>query len=184
MTRQVAGWTKRYADARTDDVPAVDEIAAWLAAHLANERGASLIHNDYKFDNLVLDPADWSRIIGVLDWEMATIGDPLMDLGTALSYWTQADDAPELQGFRFGPTTLPGMPTRRELAARSFAESARPPEDLRFYYVFALFKNIGVAQQIYFRWKQGLTQDPRFAVFLDGVRALAGQASRAIESGL
>src|SRR5262249_22272024 len=142
-----------------------------------------LIHNDFKFDNLVLDAGDWTRVVGVLDWEMSTIGDPLMDLGTALSYWTQADDPEELQQFRFGPTTVPGMPSRRELAARYFALADRAVEDLRFHYVFALFKNVGVAQQIYARWKAGLTRDERFAGFLDGVKALARHAARAIDAG-
>jgi aminoglycoside phosphotransferase (APT) family kinase protein len=184
VARQVSGWTKRWHDARTDEIPDAERVSEWLAANLPGESGAALIHNDFKFDNLILDEGDWTRVVGVLDWEMATIGDPLMDLGTALSYWTQADDPEELQAFRFGPTTVPGMPIRRELAARYFALSGRPVEDLTFYYVFALFKNVGVAQQIYYRWKAGLTKDDRFAGFLDGVKALAHYAARAIERGM
>src|SRR5689334_19944128 len=116
--RQVQGWTARYARARTDDIPEIAQAAGWLAEHIPAESGAALLHNDYKYDNLVLDPVDLSRIRAVLDWEMATIGDPLMDLGTTLGYWVQADDPPELQAMRFGPTTLPGNLIRAELVQR------------------------------------------------------------------
>ena len=90
VERQVTGWTKRYHDARTDDVPDLERTIAWLAENRpAESAGATLIHNDFKFDNLVLDPDDLTQIVAVLDWEMATIGDPLMDLGTTLAYWTE-----------------------------------------------------------------------------------------------
>ena len=178
VERQVGGWSKRYQDARTDDVADMESVAAWLDAHRPASPAPALIHNDFKYDNLVLDPQDPTRILGVLDWEMSTIGDPLMDLGTALCYWVQADDAPELQAVRFGPTVLPGTPTRRELAERYAEKSGRPIDHLRFYYAFGLFKTAVVAQQIYFRFRQGLTADPRFAAFIHGVRALAAQAAR------
>src|SRR6185503_8810640 len=92
VERQVTGWTKRWHDSKTDDVPHVDQIAAWLAARIPAESGAAIIHNDYKYDNIVLDAGDPTRIVGVLDWEMATLGDPLMDLGTAFGYWVEAGD--------------------------------------------------------------------------------------------
>jgi aminoglycoside phosphotransferase (APT) family kinase protein len=178
VERQVGGWSKRYQDARTDDVRDLESVGAWLATQRPPSPAPTLIHNDFKYDNLVLDPHDPTRILGVLDWEMSTIGDPLMDLGTALCYWVQADDAPDLQAVRFGPTVLPGTPTRRELAERYAAKSGRPLDHLRFYYAFGLFKTAVVAQQIYFRFRQGLTADPRFAAFIHGVRALAAQAAR------
>ena len=118
VERQVSGWSRRYRDAQTDDVPGLDRAADWLAANRPAESGAALIHNDYKFDNLVLDPDDPGRIVAVLDWEMATIGDPLMDLGTTLGYWIEPTDPVPLRRFLAGPTALPGSLTRRELGLR------------------------------------------------------------------
>jgi aminoglycoside phosphotransferase (APT) family kinase protein len=184
VERQVTGWTKRYQDARTDDLPEMETVAAWLDAHRPASPAPSLIHNDFKYDNLVLDAEDPTRIVGVLDWEMSTIGDPLMDLGTALCYWVQADDAPDLQAVRFGATSLPGTPTRRELAERYAQKSGRSLEHLPFYYAFGLFKTAVVAQQIYYRFDQGLTKDARFASMIHGVRALSAQAARVIFGGL
>ena len=183
VERQVRGWTERYAGSRTDDLPVVDRVAGWLAAHLPPSPPPALIHNDYKYDNLVLDPADLARIVGVLDWEMATIGDPLMDLGTSLAYWVEAGDPAGMIAMRFGPTTLPGMMTRAELAARYRERTGRPLDHIVFYYAFGLFKTAVVAQQIYWRWKQGLTSDPRFEPFLLAVSALCDQASAAIDRG-
>jgi aminoglycoside phosphotransferase (APT) family kinase protein len=174
----VTGWTKRYQDARTDDLPDMETAAAWLSAHRPASPAPSLIHNDFKYDNLVLDAQDPTRIVGVLDWEMSTLGDPLMDLGTALCYWVQADDPPDLLAVRFGATTLPGTPTRHELAGRYAEASGRSLEHLSFYYAFGLFKTAVVAQQIYYRFRQGLTADARFASMIHGVRALSAQAAR------
>jgi aminoglycoside phosphotransferase (APT) family kinase protein len=186
IERQVAGWTKRYRDAKTDDVPEVEYVASWLAERTADaerEAGgairAAIIHNDYKFDNLVLDPDRVTQIRGVLDWEMSTLGDPLMDLGTALSYWVEAGDPPAMQALAFGPTMLPGALTRRELAARYFEKSGLSPRDVRFFVAFAHFKNVGVIQQIYYRYKQGLTKDERFASFGMLVALLAQRAKEA-----
>jgi aminoglycoside phosphotransferase (APT) family kinase protein len=183
VARQVSGWSKRYADARTDDIPEMEMLAGWLGAHLPKESGAALIHNDYKYDNLVLDPDEPTRIVGVLDWEMSTLGDPLMDLGTALGYWVEAGDPPELQSVRMCATTLPGSLTRRELAERYGRASGRDVSDLVFYYAFALFKIAGVAQQIYARFRAGLTHDERFAKFIDSVRCMSRTAARAVEKG-
>ncbi|MCA9656818.1 MAG: phosphotransferase, partial [Myxococcales bacterium] len=138
----------------------------------------TLIHNDFKYDNLVLDPDDLTRVRGILDWEMATQGDPLMDLGTALCYWMEAGDPPELQSFSFGPTAIPGSFTRRELAEAYATATGRSLEHVVFYYCFGLFKTAVVAQQIYFRFAKGLTKDPRFAMFIYAVRGLATQADR------
>jgi aminoglycoside phosphotransferase (APT) family kinase protein len=186
VVRQVTGWTKRWHDSKTDDVPDIDRIAAWLAERMdavSAKSSAALIHNDWKFDNLVLDPSDPTKIIGVLDWEMSTIGDPLMDLGTALSYWVQADDQDELKMFAFGPTYLPGSMTREELAARYQEKTGRDTREILFHFCFALFKLAVVAQQIYYRYKQGLTKDERFAMMIVGVRLLGAQAVRAAERG-
>jgi aminoglycoside phosphotransferase (APT) family kinase protein len=181
VRRQIEGWTQRYSNARTDDLPDIERVAAWLAEHMPPDAGAALIHNDYKYDNLVLAPDDISRIIGVLDWEMATIGDPLMDLGTSLGYWVDPNDPPELQALRFGLTTLPGNLNRRELAEHYAQLSGRDVSDILFYYVYALFKIAIIVQQIYARYKAGLTQDKRFARLGDAVRVLGQAAMLAID---
>jgi aminoglycoside phosphotransferase (APT) family kinase protein len=181
VRRQVEGWSKRYLDAQTDDIPDVQAAAAWLAARLPTSPAPTLIHNDYKFDNVVLDPAEPTRVVGVLDWEMSTIGDPLMDLGTALSYWVEAGDPPDVQALRFGPTTSPGAPSRRELAERYAARTGRDLAALPFYQAFALFKNAVVLQQIYYRYKHGFTKDERFAPLIMAVRVLARESLGAAE---
>jgi aminoglycoside phosphotransferase (APT) family kinase protein len=181
IERQVTGWTKRYADSQTDDIPAVTESGAWLAAHLPVEGPPSLIHNDYKFDNVIFDPS-LDQVTGVLDWEMATIGDPMMDLGTSLSYWAQADDPPSYDQ-PFGPTSTPGMLTRAEFARHYFERSGRTPVDPLFYYAFGLFKTAVVLQQIYYRWHKGLTTDARFGALIHGVRMLSERAQKALERG-
>ena len=182
VERQVKGWTERYHGSRTDDVPVVLEVAAWLDAHRPADGAPSLIHNDFKFDNVIFDD-ELAQITGVLDWEMATIGDPLMDLGTSLSYWVEPDDPPLVVALRFGLTHVPGMPTRREVAARYGERSGRDLGAIVFYYAFGLFKTAVVAQQIYYRFAKGLTSDPRFAALLQGVRILCEQAHATIERG-
>jgi aminoglycoside phosphotransferase (APT) family kinase protein len=181
--RQVEGWSGRWRKSRTDDVPDLDRAAAWLSGNLPSETGAALIHNDYKYDNLVLHPQDLDRIVAVLDWEMATIGDPLMDLGTSLGYWMDPDDVPELRLLPGGPTTLPGNLSRGEVVERYAARSGRDVSGILFYYVYGLFKIATIAQQIYFRYRQGLTHDERFANLIGAVRILGRTASRAMETG-
>jgi aminoglycoside phosphotransferase (APT) family kinase protein len=183
VARQVKGWTERYFRARTDDVPEVEEAAAWAARHMPPGSGAALVHNDYKYDNLVLDPADLSRIVAVLDWEMATIGDPLMDLGTTLGYWVDPDDPEEMRALPFGPTALAGNLGRVELVERYAERTGRDVGSILFHYVFALFKIAVIAQQIYKRFRDGFSTDPRFGALILGVRILGSQAARAIERG-
>jgi aminoglycoside phosphotransferase (APT) family kinase protein len=180
VQRQVEGWTKRYQGSQTDEIPVVDQVAQWLDDNRPPESGAALIHNDFKFDNVVLDAADPTRIIGVLDWEMSTIGDPLMDLGTFISYWVEKTDEPIMQFFRGGPSDAEGALTRKELVERYSVRTGREVKNPHFYYAFGLFKTAVVIQQIYYRYKQGLTKDERFAVFGHGVVALCEQAARAI----
>lgn len=182
IERQVKGWTDRYTASQTDDIPDITQVAAWLDANKPPEGPPSLIHNDYKFDNVIFDPS-LERITGVLDWEMTTIGDPLMDLGTSISYWVHADDPQIFQMPIFGVTMKPGMFRRAEFAARYFERAGRPAQDVVFYYVFGLFKTAVVLQQIYYRFAKGLTQDPRFAPFILVVRALGDQAKRALDRG-
>ncbi|MDX1632920.1 MAG: phosphotransferase family protein [Thermoanaerobaculia bacterium] len=181
VRRQIEGWAGRYRRARTDEIPAMEEVARWLEERMPAERGVSLIHNDYKYDNLVLDPGDWSRIRAVLDWEMATVGDPWMDLGCALGYWVEPGDPEPLQGLNLSPTTLPGNPSRRELVERYVERVGENPGPIVFYVVYGLFRLAVIIQQIYARYVQGHTEDPRFARLIDGVKACAWAADRAIE---
>jgi aminoglycoside phosphotransferase (APT) family kinase protein len=176
VRRQVEGWTERYRRAATDDLPEVEAAAAWLAGHLPADGAAALIHNDFKYDNVVLDAADWTRVRAVLDWEMATLGDPLMDLGTSLAYWVDPDDPPAMQALRLSPTTLPGNPDRRSVAAKYAAASGAALDGIVFYYVFGLFKVAVIVQQIYRRYRDARTQDLRFAT-LDQAVAMCGKAA-------
>jgi aminoglycoside phosphotransferase (APT) family kinase protein len=182
IERQVTGWSKRYLDSQTDDIPAINEAAAWLQTHMPVEVAPSLIHNDFKFDNVIFDPG-LDRITGVLDWEMATVGDPLMDLGTSLSYWVEAGDPQTFYQLPFGPTAKPGMMTRQQFADRYLERSGRSAENLVFYYAFGLWKTAVVLQQIYYRWAKGKTTDARFGQLIFGVRILSEQARTAIHRG-
>ncbi len=182
VERQVRGWAERYARARTDDVPTVDQLGAWLGKNRPADSGATLVHNDFKYDNVILAP-DLSRVIAVLDWEMATIGDPLMDLGTALGYWIEPSDPPVFQATVFGPTNRPGNLTRLELVERWSKATGRNASNVLFYYAFALYKLAVVAQQLYKRYVDGLSKDPRFSVMLAGVQALTMAALMAVEKG-
>jgi aminoglycoside phosphotransferase (APT) family kinase protein len=182
VQRQVTGWAERYQKAKTDDLPELERASQWLIDHAPPNAASALIHNDYKYDNLILDAADMAQIRAVLDWEMATLGDPLMDLGSTLAYWVDPDDPPEarIMSTQGSLTTLPGNPTRVELAQRYATASGRDLGDLVFYYTFGLFKNAVIAQQIYYRYKQGLTHDERFAVFLPFIQMLGVTAAKVI----
>jgi aminoglycoside phosphotransferase (APT) family kinase protein len=183
VARQVNGWIKRYAEAKTDEVPVLDRVSRWLSDNVPSDAGAALIHNDYKYDNLILDPADLTRIVAVLDWEMATVGDPLMDLGSTLGYWVEATDPEALQRVATGPTYLPGSLTRQALCARYQEKTGRPLGNVLFYYCYGLFKLAGIIQQIYVRYVRGQTRDPRFARLNEWVAVLAHQADRSLEAG-
>lgn len=183
VSRQVTGWINRYTNAQTEPLPAMDRIAEWLTAHMPTASHAALIHNDYKYDNLVLDPEDLTRIVAVLDWEMATVGDPLMDMGTTLGYWVEAGDPASMHVNAVGPTALPGSLTRQELVARYAEKSGRDVSGMLFYYSFGVYKIAVIIQQIYARYVRGHTRDERFARLNERVAALAQAALRAIETG-
>lgn len=167
VRRQVEGWSTRYRNARTDDAPDLEPAMAWLDAHQPDDVASCVIHNDFKLDNLVLDRDDPTRVVGVLDWEMATLGDPLMDLGGDLAFWVEATDDAEFQLFRRVPTHLPGMMTRAEIVALYAERTGRSltPEQWRFYEVFGLFRLAVISQQIYYRYFHGQTTNEVFAVF-------------------
>ncbi len=186
VRRQIEGWTERWRAARTDEVAAMEKVARWLLDSMpdhedAGGRRAALVHNDFKYDNLVLDAADPARVRAVLDWEMATVGDPLMDLGTMLGYWIDADDPEELHKLALSPTTLPGNPERAEVAQRYTELGGTGLDGLVFYYVYGVFKLAVIIQQIYARYLRGHTRDPRFASLLDGVRGCGLTAARSID---
>ncbi|WP_139980038.1 phosphotransferase family protein [Nocardioides litoris] len=186
VARQVAGWTRRFADARTDDTGDWSDVLGWLAEHQPGDVRRGMVHNDFRLDNLVLDPGTLA-VRAVLDWEMATVGDPLMDLGGALAYWVQADDDEVFQLFRRQPTTTPGTWTRDEVVAAYLERSglALPAPGWLFYEVFGLFRLAVIAQQIWYRYVHGQTTNEAFAVLGPAVgyletrcrRLLAGRGS-------
>ncbi|MBO3697901.1 phosphotransferase family protein [Roseivirga sp. E12] len=177
--RQVEGWIRRYYKAETDELGSMNAVANWLEEHLPLQEQISFIHNDYKYDNLVLNPDNLSEIIAVLDWEMSTVGNPLMDLGTSLAYWAQADDSEALKPFSL--TWLPGNLDRAQFAERYGERTGFDLKNLVYYYAFGAFKIGVIIQQIYARYKKGLTQDPRFANLIYAVKACGANAAKAIE---
>ncbi len=183
VRRQVEGWNKRYLAAKTDEVREMELLMGWFPERMPPEAAASLVHNDYKFDNIMLDPHDLTKIVAVLDWEMCTLGDPMMDFGTVLAYWVEARDAGPLQVHAFGPTRLPGSMTRRELTDYYAERSGFDTSNALFYYAFGLFKVAVIVQQIYYRYVQGFTKDERFAQLNRQVAALSEEAYRAVREG-
>jgi aminoglycoside phosphotransferase (APT) family kinase protein len=165
VERQIGGWTKRYNAARTRNVPSFKKVIKWLEQNRPEDSANCIIHNDWRLDNVVLDADDPGRIIAVLDWEMATLGDPLMDLGSALAYWIEDGEGRMANNFRLQPSHLPGMLTRREIVELYAKESGRAIHDWRFYEVYGYFRLAGIIQQIYKRYHDKETTNPRFKNF-------------------
>jgi aminoglycoside phosphotransferase (APT) family kinase protein len=180
VERQVEGWTKRYLASQTNEVTHMIEVAEWLKSNIPVSGPATLIHNDYKYDNMILNPEKPEEILAILDWEMCTLGDPLMDLGTSLAYWCQWSDNDFNKAFNL--SWLPGNITRKEYAALYAEHSGRDISNIIFYYVFGLFKNAVIIQQIYARYEKGLTKDPRFAGLIEGVKVLSAGGVRSIKA--
>jgi aminoglycoside phosphotransferase (APT) family kinase protein len=181
--RQILGWSKRWEGSKTDEVPDIEIVQSWLKERIPKDSGACVIHNDYKFDNIVLDPDDPTRIVAVLDWEMATVGDPLMDLGTSLAYWSEPGDPEEIRVVQCFLTTASGAPARNELAERYTRRTGADISNVLYYYVFGLFKLAVIVQQIYYRYSQGLTKDERFSSMIGMVYALGRTGRAAIQVG-
>jgi aminoglycoside phosphotransferase (APT) family kinase protein len=175
VTRQVEGWSKRYRNALTDDVPSGEDVMNWLDANKPDDVASCIIHGDWRIDNMVFDLGQ-KRLVGVLDWELATVGDPLMDLGSALAYWVDKDDEPMFASLRRQPSHLVGMPTRREFIAKYLELSGRRCDDFTFYEVFGLFRLSVIIQQIWARYKAGQTTNPAFKGFGMGVNILINRA--------
>jgi aminoglycoside phosphotransferase (APT) family kinase protein len=188
VERQVRGWSERWQRSKTNELPQMESVIKWLVEHLPSETSseavsATLVHNDYKLDNVMLDRADPARIVAVLDWEMCTVGDPLVDLGLFLCYWTLKDEDEEMpQDSLVSITTAPGWMKRARIIERYASMSGRDLSGLAFYETFAHFKVAIILQQIYFRYVRGQTRDERFKNFDRRVRSLAQAASRLAES--
>jgi aminoglycoside phosphotransferase (APT) family kinase protein len=182
IARQVTGWSGRWRQALTAETDPAEDVMAWLAQmQPPGETAICVIHNDYRFDNVVLDPAHPLDIIGVLDWEMTTLGDPMMDLGGSLAYWVQADDDPMFHSTRRQPSHVPGMLTRREVVAYYGEHSGWRVDNFDFYEVFGLFRLMVIVQQIYRRFVLGQTTNPRFADFGQAAAYLGQRCRRLID---
>jgi len=175
VARQVEGWSKRYRNALTDDVPDGEDVMNWLVRNQPEDVGSCIIHGDWRIDNLVFELSE-KKLVGVLDWELATVGDPLMDLGSALAYWIDSDDEPGFASLRRQPSHLEGMPTRREFITKYLELSGRKCDDFTFYEVFGLFRLTVIIQQIWARYLAGQTTNPAFAGFGVGVNILVNRA--------
>lgn len=180
VARQVEGWSKRYFKAKTKELPELEESITWLNANLPSLENVGFIHNDFKYDNMVLDSAAPFEIKAILDWEMATVGDPLMDLGTSLAYWAQKDDPDILKMFNL--THLQGNMTRLEVIEYYSSKSPLDLKNMLFYYIFGLIKVGVIAQQIFRRFCQGHTNDSRFGALIHVVEAAGRQAIHSINT--
>ena len=183
LERQVRGWIERYHGSKTHDIPEVETISNWIQQHMPRNQRAALIHNDYKYDNVVLDPSDLTRIIGVLDWEMCTSAIRLPIWVLRWLTGSMSSDPPEILETRWGPTTYPGSLTRAQLVQRYAQKTGRDVSDMAFYLVFARFKIAVIVQQIYYRYHQGLTHDERFATMPQRIQLLLRAALRTAETG-
>lgn len=163
--RQIEGWTERYKKAKTWNVPSCNYVMDYLKANIPTQEKTCFIHNDFRFDNVVLDEHDPTKVIGVLDWEMATIGDPMMDLGNSLAYWVQADDDFVAKQTRRQPTHLKGMLSRKEVIEYYCDRMGFDAKDFTFYEVYGLFRLAVIMQQIYFRFYHGQTTNKAFQNF-------------------
>lgn len=180
MQRQVEGWIRRYYKSQTDDIPDLDQLAEWMKQNQYKDNTAAFIHNDYKYDNLVLSPDDLS-ITGVLDWEMATVGHPLMDFGTTLAYWAEDKDEDSLKFFNL--TWINGNLTRADIVRIYEEETGKSVRNILFHYVYGIFKICVICQQIYKRYKDGFSKDPRFAGLIGIIKALARGGVKALDRG-
>ncbi len=183
LERQTDAWISRYDKARTEEIKEVEPLTNWLSRDVPESPPPTVIHNDYKLNNLVLNPEDLTEVRAVLDWEMATVGDPLFDLAVSLTYWIEPDDPDELKAVMPTVTVTPGFMTRRELIDRYERQSGRDLSDMHWYVVFGYFKLAAILQQIFARWKRGQTEDERFADFGERVRTLILHAENLTRTG-
>lgn len=176
VSRQVEGWSRRYRAALTPDVPDAEILMNWLHVNQPKDIASCVIHGDWRLDNLVFDMKETPALVGVLDWEMATVGDPLMDLGSALAYWIDRNDEGPFTQLRRQPSHLPGMPTREEFVHRYLELTNWECDDFTFYEVFGLFRLTVIVQQIWARYQSGQTTNPAFSDFGSTVHLLVTRA--------
>lgn len=181
VERQVTNWGKQYLAAATDDVPAAEKVMRWMQEQQPKQYDHTLIHNDFKYDNVVFSDPSWTTITAILDWEMCTLGDPLMDLGTSLGYWTTASDPDFMKQGLKSPTIMKGNPSRTDIVQQYALKSGRSIDNLVFYYAYGLFKIAVIAQQIYYRFKHGHTKDPKFAYLNKASELCCNTAWQAIQ---
>ena len=175
--RQVTGWIERWLGSKTTEIAEMDDVASWLRERIpADPEEPSIVHGDFKLDNVLLDPLDLGNIVAVFDWEMSALGDPLVDLGIFLAYWSPTAP-PQQPDALTTVSNRPGYLSREEVIERYAVRSGRDVGAIRFYEVFALFKIAVVIQQIFYRYVRGQTDDPRFANFGGRVMYLAQQAA-------
>ncbi|TDL31884.1 phosphotransferase family protein [Jeotgalibacillus sp. S-D1] len=178
MERQVHGWIGRYERAQTDDIKEAEDLKLWLSSHIPESQPAAIIHYDFKLNNAMFSE-DMQSVIGLFDWEMATVGDPLADLGAAMSYWMQDDDPTILKNGLGKPsvTVQEGFLTRDQFIEEYARKSGRDVSAMNFYLTFAYFKLAVICQQIFYRYKKGQTNDARFSNFDQFVRSLIVHAA-------
>jgi len=176
VERQIEGWWKRWEKAKVDDVQVFNDVYTWLKASIPQSGETTLLHNDYKLDNAMFDPQDPSKLVAVFDWDMCTLGEPLVDLGTLLAYWTEANDPPYYKGLLGMPSPHYGFLRRQELVERYAAASGRSVRDIRFYHVLAIYRVVVIIAQIYIRYYRGQTKDKRFAQFGELIPIIAQSA--------
>jgi len=184
VERQILGWNRRYEKALTPDVDAFEDVRDWLDANRPkDEKGAAILHGDFRIDNLILDLDDPTKINAILDWEISALGDPLMDLGNTLAYWIEADDPPAMQALSRQPSAAPGMLSRKQILAYYAEKTGADIRDFHFYYVYGIFRLAVILQQIYYRFYHGQTKDERFKIYAPMVNILGGVARERIASG-
>ena len=184
MQRQVLGWNGRYERVITPDVGEFSDVRNWLESNMPAGSGHhAVLHGDYRIDNVILDKQDPTVIRAVLDWEICALGEPLMDLGNALAYWTEPDDPPYLKALQMQPSTAEGMMTRTEILSLYSELTGRDTSGFLFYLVYGYFRNAVILQQIYYRFYHGQTQDERFRSFGAAARNLAEHCRLLIQSG-
>lgn len=180
INRQIEGWYKRWQAARTEDVMEMESVHGWLKANQPVASAHTLVHNDYKLDNIMFDPLDPGKVVAVFDWDMCTLGDPLNDLGALLSYWSESSDPPYFQAMAMMPTGA-GFVTRNELVERYIEKSGRSIHDINFYHALGLFRLTVIIAQIYIRYRRGQTKDERFAILGQMIPPMARAALEVAE---
>jgi aminoglycoside phosphotransferase (APT) family kinase protein len=182
IERQVSGWARRWELARFDDSPAaMDELHRRLVREMPALSRASIVHNDLKLDNCQFDPVDPNRVTSIFDWDMATLGDPLIDLGTLLNYWPDPADPEDAQRASNPGLTSMGLPTRAQITARYAARTGVDVTAARWWEAFALWKTVVVVQQLHRRWVRGESTDSRMEHIADRIPSLIAAARTVLD---